>query len=174
MDVEEAIQKATSAAAWSHVYQNTPLNKLSVDYSSLTEVLRLHLLSSGAKQSPQSRGSCAENDDPGLYLRIEEPQILQTLCTDTVFDLSMQDKLKVIQALIHQIVSYSAVKDIMDESFELFRNARITYRALAAAEKRKEAEDHLWRCDKNVFTLYNNRIAYVFHLFFLQTKTQGR
>lgn len=54
------------------MYQNTPLHKLGVDHSSITEVLRLHLLSSGAKQSQQSRGSCVENDDPGLYITTYE------------------------------------------------------------------------------------------------------
>lgn len=127
------------------MYQNTPLYKLGVDYSTLTEVLRLHLLASGARQSPQARGSCNENEDPGLQLRIEEPQILQTLTSGTVFDLNMEEKLKVIQSLIHQILSYSAVKDIQDDSYDRFKQARNDLRTLQAAEKRKETEDHLWR-----------------------------
>jgi bromodomain adjacent to zinc finger domain protein 1A len=140
-----AVQQATSAAAWSHMHQNTPLHKLVVDYSSLTEVLRLHLLSSGAKQTQQSKGSVAENDDPGLYMRMDDPQILKTLSTGTVFDLTMSDKLKVIQCLVHQIVSYAAVKDIMEDNFELFKQARVSYRTLVAAEKKRETEDNFWR-----------------------------
>lgn len=145
--VGEAIHQATSAAAWSQMYQNSPLHKLGVDHSSVTEILRLHLLSSGARHSAQSRGSCAENDDPGLYLRMDEPQILKKLTSGTVFDLTLSEKLRVIECLIHQILSYTAVKDIMEESYDLFRQERVKYRALAAAEKRKEAEDHLWRWD---------------------------
>ncbi len=145
VSVKQAMQQATSAAAWSHMYQNTPLYKLGMDYSSTTEVLRLHLLSSGARLSQKNMGTCAENDDPGLYLRMNEPQILKKLSTGTVFDLSLAEKLKVIECLIHQIMSYTAVKDIMEESFELFRQARVGYRSLMAAEKRNEAEDHLWR-----------------------------
>jgi len=129
-------------ATWSYMHQNTPLHKLVVDYSSVTEVLRLHLLSSGAKQS---RSSVTSNDDPGLQLRMEEPQILKTLSTGTIFDLNVSERLKLILCLVHQILSYSAVKDMMDESLEEFRQAKITYKQLQAAEKKQEAEDQLWR-----------------------------
>jgi bromodomain adjacent to zinc finger domain protein 1A len=133
------------------MYQNCPLHKLIVDHSSLTEVLRLHLLASGAKQT---RGSCSENDDPGLHLRLEEPQIIKTLSSGSVFDLTITEKLKLLTCMINQIMSYSAVKDMMEESFEEFKQARNSYRHLQAAEKRAEAEDNLWkqklRVDKQI------------------------
>lgn len=43
------MEQATAAATWSIMYQNTALNKLTLDHLSLTEILRLHLLSSGAR-----------------------------------------------------------------------------------------------------------------------------
>lgn len=51
VSAKEAIRQATAAATWSTMYQNTPLNKLNLDHLTLTEVLRLHLLSSGALPS---------------------------------------------------------------------------------------------------------------------------
>lgn len=47
----EAVQFATAYSTWSIMYQNTPLHQLGVDHLTITEVLRLHLLSSGAKPS---------------------------------------------------------------------------------------------------------------------------
>jgi bromodomain adjacent to zinc finger domain protein 1A len=46
---EEAIRSATAAANWSQKYQGCSLGKLSLDSVTLSEVLRLHLLSSGGR-----------------------------------------------------------------------------------------------------------------------------
>jgi len=42
----EAIKLATAAAGWCQMYQGVPLNKVTLDSVTLTEVLRLHHLSS--------------------------------------------------------------------------------------------------------------------------------
>ena len=49
MTSSEAIKLATAAASWSQMYQGTPLSKLALDAATLTEILRLHLLSSGGR-----------------------------------------------------------------------------------------------------------------------------
>lgn len=50
----EAIKLATAAAGWSQLYQGVPLNKVQLDSVTLTEVLRLHLLSSGGRSGEMS------------------------------------------------------------------------------------------------------------------------
>lgn len=148
----EAVKLATAYSTWSIMYQNTPIHKLSVDHLSITEVLRLHILSSGAKPSEkdvkwrsQQRGGYTETDDPGLQLRLEEPQIIKTLSTGSVFDLTMREKLKLLQCLITQISTYVSVRDVMEESYEQFKVSKMSLRTLQAAEKKKDAEDHWWR-----------------------------
>ncbi|XP_046688190.1 bromodomain adjacent to zinc finger domain protein 1A-like, partial [Homalodisca vitripennis] len=49
MRTKEAVRQATIAARWSQAYHRTPLNKLTLDASTVTEVLRLHLLASGGR-----------------------------------------------------------------------------------------------------------------------------
>ncbi|CAG7837595.1 unnamed protein product [Allacma fusca] len=149
---KEAIEQATTAATWSTMYQNTPLHKLTLDHLSLSEVLRLHLLTSGARPSEkdvkfrwQNRGCYDSYDDPGLRLRLDEPQILKTLSHGSVFDLTIAEKLKVIMCLINQMLTFFDVRETMEDSFEQFKQNRITLRSLQAAEKRKETEDNLWK-----------------------------
>jgi len=93
----------------------------------------------------QCRGYYTEKDDPGLQLRMEQPQILKTLAIGTVFDLSLTEKIKLIICLLDQISMYAVVRDSMEESFEIFRQSRGNLRTLQAAEKRKDSEDNLWK-----------------------------
>lgn len=149
---KQAVEQATAFSTWSIMYQSTPLHKLSVDHLSISEILRLHILSSGAKPSEkdvkwrsQQRGGYTETDDPGLQLRLEEPQVIKTLSSGTVFDLTMREKLKLLQCLSTQIGTYVNVRDTIEESFEQYKLAKVSLRSLQAAEKRKDAEDHWWR-----------------------------
>ena len=73
----------------------TQLRKLPMDSTTISEVLRLHLLASGAKTSSenikwryQQRGGYTPHDDCGLEFRILEPGILRALTTGNVYDLS--------------------------------------------------------------------------------------
>lgn len=50
----EAIKYATAAASWCQLYQGVPLSKVTLDSVTLTEVLRLHLLSSGGRSGEMS------------------------------------------------------------------------------------------------------------------------
>lgn len=73
----------------------TPLSKLQLDPFTVTEILRLHVLSSGAKVSEeynkfryQQRGGYTSMDDPGLELRRSDPALVRALSTQNIFDLS--------------------------------------------------------------------------------------
>lgn len=72
-----------------------PLRDTLLDQFTLTEVLRLHLLSSGARASSknarfryQQRGGYSSLDDPGIELRKQDPTLVKKLQTGNVFDLS--------------------------------------------------------------------------------------
>lgn len=72
-----------------------PLNKLQMDPFTITEVLRLHLLSAGAESSEenlrfrfQQRGAYTSLDDAGLEFRRQEPQLIRDLFKFAVYDLS--------------------------------------------------------------------------------------
>lgn len=54
LTTDEAVRLATAASTWSQHYHNTSLSKLTLDPSTLTEVLRLHLLASGGRCSDKS------------------------------------------------------------------------------------------------------------------------
>ena len=66
-----------------------------MDAFTVTEVLRIHFLASGAKCSDsnskfryQQRGGYTSMDDAGLEFRRNEPGIMKSLGVDNIFDLS--------------------------------------------------------------------------------------
>lgn len=70
------------------------LKKLPLDSFTLSEIVRLHLLSSGAKVSDknvkyrfQERGGYTSLDDPGLEFHKRETALLKNLSLQSVFDL---------------------------------------------------------------------------------------
>jgi bromodomain adjacent to zinc finger domain protein 1A len=66
-----------------------------LDQFTLTEILRLHLLSAGARANSknarfryQQRGGYSSLDDPGLELRRQDPQLFKRLQTGNIFDMT--------------------------------------------------------------------------------------
>lgn len=88
----------------------------------MSEILRLHLLSSGSGSSElrsrwryQQRGGYCSADDPGVLLRQEDPRILHALAQSTVYELPIGDKIKIIKCLCHQILTYASIRDVLEE-----------------------------------------------------------
>ena len=76
------------------VFEGMSLKELPVDSFTVTEVLRLHFLASGAKGSDnnnrfryQQRGAYTDHDDAGLEFRRQEVNIIKDLAEKNVFDL---------------------------------------------------------------------------------------
>ncbi|PNF34918.1 hypothetical protein B7P43_G01418 [Cryptotermes secundus] len=143
----EAIKYATAAASWCQLYQGVPLSKVTLDSVTLTEVLRLHLLSSGGRSGEmsskwryQQRGGYTSLDDPGLLLRIQQPHILRSLSVMNVCDLPLGDKLQIVTCLINQILTYATVRDVIDERGDKVKQLRAEIRAHQIAELKKERE----------------------------------
>ena len=134
-DIANQIRSATKMARWCMQHQGQPIKNLHMDEYSLTEILRLHLESSGAYRSEKSllwlfqqRGGYKLSDDPGLQFRMEEPQILEALSTKMVYQLSLDEKMKILLCLMNQIVSYATVRDEIDEKFNDMLEAKADLR----------------------------------------------
>ena len=51
------------------------------------------------------------------------------------------DKLKILTALIHQLMTYVACRDVIEENFETLRTTRNDLRQLQSAENRREKDE---------------------------------
>ncbi|CAH0385775.1 unnamed protein product [Bemisia tabaci] len=145
--IAQAIKAATAAAGWSQMYHGTHLNKLTMDPNTLSEVLRLHLLASGGRAGEmsskwryQQRGGYKSTDDPGLTLRIEKPHILQALSRVNMCELSLEDKITILKCLIDQILTFSAVRDIIDERLDKNKQNKLELKNFQAANIKQERE----------------------------------
>lgn len=139
-----AIKTATEAATYTKRNLGIALREVHIDEMSVTEVLRLHLESSGAYRGNnlqnwryQQRGGYRLNDDPGLQFRMDEPQILAALETGTVYDLNMQDKMKVLNCLMNQMMTYAGVRDEIDTRLENMYEAKTELREVTFQENRR-------------------------------------
>lgn len=86
---------ASLAAAWPQLYQGCSLKQLDMDSCTLSEILRLHILASGAdcyhnnaKFRYQKLGGFTLMDDPCVELRLSEPALLKRLSHMAVYDLT--------------------------------------------------------------------------------------
>ncbi|XP_049878091.1 bromodomain adjacent to zinc finger domain protein 1A isoform X2 [Pectinophora gossypiella] len=151
MDTElgmtQAVELATKASKWPQTYLGTPLSKLPLDPTTVTEVLRLHLLSSGSAAGGrcvtwryQQRGGYSSTDDAGLRLRITNPALLRRLQGQHVADLQLDDKFQILQCLMNQVLSYATVRDVIEEKLEELKNTKQSLRMLQINERKREAQ----------------------------------
>ena len=162
VDIANQIKSATSMAQWPMRTQGgQKLRDLHMDQWSITEILRLHLEAAGAFRSEklimwlyQQRGGYRLSDDPGLSFRMEEPQIHEALNTKTVYELDVTSKIKILNCLMYQILSFATVRDEIDEKYNdvteakaELRNHQIAEnkrkRAIEEAEKEKRKEERM-------------------------------
>lgn len=143
---QEIIKSATSAAIWPQRYLSLNMSELPIDATTITELLRLHFLTSGAKLSEagskyrfQERGGFQNADDPGVFFCTENQHILQTLAKKTVYELPVDDIMSILRCLINQILSYSSVRDLVEERLENSNKAKIALKNLLSAERKREA-----------------------------------
>lgn len=168
------IREATGAARWSMKYLNAHLFELPIDATTLTEILRLHFLMSGARSvyiktirlksfnSPNKimffflyicrlneacakwqiseRGGYQNNDDPGLILRENHPHILKALATKTVYELPIEDIMIILKCLVDQLLTYSSMRDAIEERLEKSSKAKTSIKNLILAERKREAQ----------------------------------
>lgn len=147
MNLTKVTYLATRASSYCIKSQGLPLGRLPLYSLTVSEILRLHLLSSGARINDigarwryQERGGYTSEDDPGLHLRLHQPHIIKALAVHNVVQLPVGDKLKIISCLINQLLTYADVRDLVEERLEQSRQMKLDLRMAQAAERRREQE----------------------------------
>ncbi|XP_026678419.1 bromodomain adjacent to zinc finger domain protein 1A [Diaphorina citri] len=137
---------ASKAKDWAMHTQGCSFPQIPVDYYTITEVLRLHLLCSGSRMDDfvlrwryEQRGGYRVFDDPGVLFRQKRPDIMEQLSVKSVYE--MYDKLEILQVLIDQILTYADVRDLIDEKMEKARRNRADFRLHYSAQMKKEREE---------------------------------
>lgn len=143
-DIASQIKSATVMSRWSLRTQGIPIKDLQMDQWTITEILRIHLASAGAFRSEklimwmyQQRGGYRLSDDPGLVFRMEEPQILEALSHKTAFELSVDEKIKIFNCLMYQILTFATARDVIDERFHELAEAKLELRNQQIAENKR-------------------------------------
>lgn len=141
----EQMKTASRVHLWAYKNYSTKINEMVMDATTITELLRLHLLGSGAVVSERTsklrfaaRGGYRSQDDPGLEFTSQFPHIIKFLSQYNVFQLSTGDILKVLGCLSDQILTYVNLRDILEERLEKSAAAKIEYRNSKIAEGKRE------------------------------------
>lgn len=121
------------------------LNELPLDALTVSEVLRLHILSSGAnlknnKWRLMYRNGYTSSEDPGLTLCMQHPHILRALKLYTVYQLPYVDIMRVLKCLMAQILTYSGTINLIEERMEEMANARQELKNLVTLENQRLAK----------------------------------
>lgn len=149
VQMKSVISSASHYSKWSHRTQSMAIDKLVLDPYTCTEVLRLHLLSSGgyADSGDRSwfrharRGGYLDADDPAVALRLKHPDIISSLAHSSVYSLSATDKLEVLSTLCSQLLTYSVSREFIDEAFARAKKARRQIREIQATEEKRKKEE---------------------------------
>lgn len=142
---EKSVKLATIASKWFQTQHGCKLSELTLDHTSLSEILRQHLLSSGgrigeavSKWRYSQRGGYTNLDDPALLLRINEAHILRMLEHCSVCEFDLDDRLKLITCLINQLLTFASIRDFIEERHEKLYQARRELKSFMIAEQKKE------------------------------------
>uniref|UniRef100_A0A3B3ZKM0 Bromodomain adjacent to zinc finger domain protein 1A n=1 Tax=Periophthalmus magnuspinnatus TaxID=409849 RepID=A0A3B3ZKM0_9GOBI len=122
-----------AAGAWSQLHQGRSLKHLDLDSCSLSEILRLKILSADAK------------DDPCAELRSMRPEILQKLRSTAVYDLQPGEKLQILNALVGKLLTLGLSRDLIEDCVDEQKTARSELREIRAEQHRREKEEAAYR-----------------------------
>ncbi|XP_060536681.1 bromodomain adjacent to zinc finger domain protein 1A isoform X2 [Cylas formicarius] len=143
-DLREAALVATLAAKNQKKCYGVSSNKLPVHNLTLSEVLRLHLLTSGARLHYSGtrwrsalRGGYASEDDPALHLMINEGHILKNLAVRNVVQFPIGDKVKILSCLTNQLLTYTDLRETLDEKIEKAKKSKFLLKTKKALESKR-------------------------------------
>uniref|UniRef100_A0A8C2M2K4 Bromodomain adjacent to zinc finger domain protein 1A n=1 Tax=Cricetulus griseus TaxID=10029 RepID=A0A8C2M2K4_CRIGR len=138
---------ASLAAAWPQLHQGCSLKSLDLDSCTLSEILRLHILASGAdvtsanaKYRYQKRGGFDATDDACMELRLSSPSLVKKLSSTAVYDLTPGEKMKILHALCGKLLTLVSTRDFIEDYVDVLRQAKQEFRELKAEQHRKERE----------------------------------
>uniref|UniRef100_A0A7N8YIY2 Bromodomain adjacent to zinc finger domain protein 1A n=1 Tax=Mastacembelus armatus TaxID=205130 RepID=A0A7N8YIY2_9TELE len=139
---------ASLAAAWPQLHQGCGLKQLDLDSCTLSEILRLHILSAGAdcnhgnaKLRYQKQGGFTLMDDPCVELRLAQPALLKRLSCTAVYDLTTGEKLRILQALVGKLLTLASSRDLIEDCVDEQKAARQELREIRAEQHRREREE---------------------------------
>uniref|UniRef100_A0A673ASJ5 Bromodomain adjacent to zinc finger domain protein 1A n=1 Tax=Sphaeramia orbicularis TaxID=375764 RepID=A0A673ASJ5_9TELE len=139
---------ASLAAAWPQLHQGCGLKQLDLDSCTLSEILRLHILASGAdcnhgnaKFRYQKQGGFTLTDDPCVELRLAEPALLKRLSCASVYDLMPGEKLKILNALVGKLLTLASSRDLIEDCVDEQKAARQELREIRAEQHRRDREE---------------------------------
>ncbi|CAL1281690.1 unnamed protein product [Larinioides sclopetarius] len=141
LNVDQAMDLAAVVSTWPQKYHGTVLRNIPLDSFSVTEILRLHILGSGSKRRVNWMGVVSASEDPALYFKLEEPEMLKKLSKMSVFDLNTEERCKIITLLVHQLLACDVFRYAVDENADKTRPLRHQLKQLRWAHSRKERED---------------------------------
>ncbi|KAM5336995.1 bromodomain adjacent to zinc finger domain protein 1A [Glossophaga mutica] len=146
---------ASLAAAWPQLHQGCSLKSLDLDSCTLSEILRLHILASGAdvtsanaKYRYQKRGGFDATDDACMELRLSSPSLVKKLSSTSVYDLTPGEKMKILHALCGKLLTLVSTRDFIEDYVDILRQAKQEFRELKAEQHRKEREEAAARIRK--------------------------
>merc|ERR1719318_1367204 len=146
-EIANAIRAATETYLYTKKHLGLTLREVHLDQWSITEVVRLHLESSGAYRGNnlrnwryQQRGGWVLQDDPGFQFCMENPQILASLHEKSIFDLGVTEKTKILAVMKDQMLSFAGVRDEVDTRMENFFEARQELKDATTEENKRVKE----------------------------------
>ena len=130
-----------------------PVKNIGLDVYTISEMLRLYFLTSGAEHASKSkfwfqqRGGYTRMDEAGVDFGLSEKHILSKLETKNVFELEPVEKLKILTCLCHQLMSQTRFRDLVEDNFQKMSTLRAQLRDLQTIENRRIREEvsERWR-----------------------------
>ncbi|XP_015928083.1 bromodomain adjacent to zinc finger domain protein 1A isoform X6 [Parasteatoda tepidariorum] len=140
LTLDKAAEVGSIVMNWPQKQHGTHLRNIPLDSFSITEILRLHILSSGGKPRVNWQGIVGRSEDPGLFFKVEETELLKKLESSSVFDLDCEEKCKIINLLMNQLLCTDVLKYAIDENADKTRPLRHQLKQLRWAYSRKEKD----------------------------------
>lgn len=143
VNMNDLIGSAIKAAQEVKKSFSKPLPEMEITPSNVTEILRLHLLQSGS--FPKGRtiynGWYSSREDPGLWLCMQEPDLIKKLGEVTIYDLDIEERIKILHTLIYQLLTFIKSRTFMEMASEQLTELRKAYRKEAADFARWDREN---------------------------------
>lgn len=141
--MNDLIGSAIKAAQEVRKSLGKPLPEMAIESSNVTEILRLHLLQSGS--FPKGRtiynGWYSSREDPGLWLCMQEPDLIKKLGEVSIFELGIEDRIKILHTLIYQLFTFIKTRLYIESASEQLTELRKKYRYEAATFGRWDREN---------------------------------
>ncbi|XP_052891453.1 bromodomain adjacent to zinc finger domain protein 1A-like [Anopheles moucheti] len=158
---------------WCRKHLSTDLTNLPMDSTTISEILRLHII---AYSQPKYLG------DACFILIRDHPSMMQTLSTQTVFELPTKNVIQLICALIHQLLMtdqvLTQVENLGDARIKLRNNLQEQSRLIHKTKSLKQvaldsmkkslssyeglkSEDELGECRKKLEEKLNDELAQI-------------